>query len=230
MPIIETTLLITSEKPVQTQASKYDILFSKICKKVETPFKPKKHEVKFLFDRTKFGEENFTWWTKFYNSMNHHSDDKEPTLKHKLVIFDRELEKQSEYRFLQDWAETMHIYRRRSSTRSQRNSGSEVYASLKCFLRIEKSLTKLNGPENVFEGSHTGSYSDLTALNNEKNVMIRIYLVQGLNLRSQDVFNSSDTYVRIEYGAKKVRCTIFLDICLWFMPKLIYPGMKFGSL
>lgn len=182
------------------------MLFAKIREKVTTPIKAQKHEVKFQLDRTKFGEQNFTWWTKFYNSMNHNcSEDNEPTTKHKLVIFDRELEKQSEYRFLQDWAETMPIYQRRSSASSQRKSGSKVYAALKCFLRIEKTWDKFDGTEKVLEESHAVSYSNLVALNNDKNVIVRIYLVQGLNLRSQDVFNSSDTYARIEFGAEKVR-------------------------
>lgn len=38
----------------------------------------------------------------------------------------------------------------------------------------------------------------------ETKIVVRIYVVQGLNLRSKDVSSDSDPYLRIEYGADKV--------------------------
>ncbi len=35
-------------------------------------------------------------------------------------------------------------------------------------------------------------------------IVVRIYVVQGINLRSKDASGNSDSYLRIEYGSDKV--------------------------
>lgn len=45
---------------------------------------------------------------------------------------------------------------------------------------------------------------ELTSLIAQTKIVVRIYVVQGINLRSKDVSGNSDSYLRIEYGTDKV--------------------------
>ena len=47
-------------------------------------------------------------------------------------------------------------------------------------------------------------FQQLTNLITETNIIVRIYIVQGINLRPQDASDNSDSYVQIEYGNSKV--------------------------
>lgn len=38
----------------------------------------------------------------------------------------------------------------------------------------------------------------------ETDVTVVVYIVQGLNLRSRDIFSLSDAYVKLEYGKEKI--------------------------
>lgn len=209
LPINETTLLLNSEKPHLT---KYKKILSKLPK---TKMKSSKTNNTYSHQTpANIDDKHFNWWTKFYNSMNHSGITTnyaaEPITKHKLQIFDTELEKQPQYDYLQDWAETIQINRKsdkhHASAYDDKRSGSEIYSSLKCFLKIEKCLTidGGDGGTKMVDESFTHKYSEFIKMNTETNVTIRVYLVQGLNLRSHDMLDSSDTYVRIEYGNQKV--------------------------
>lgn len=134
----------------------------------------------------------------------------DPVMKHKVVIFDTELEKQIEYDYLQDWAETIPINRKSDhKNKNAKQSNIETYSSLKCFLKIDQCMAMINDESGKMfdDSSISNKYTEFIKMNTETNVTIRVYLVQGLNLRSHDLLNSSDTYARIEYGNQKVWTT-----------------------
>lgn len=80
-------------------------------------------------------EKKFTWWTKFYNSLN--CDHKGGIEKHRLTIFDCELERLAEYSYLTDWAEPMKLQK---GTNSKKSSGPRdvTYGTLKCNICVIK--------------------------------------------------------------------------------------------
>lgn len=81
-------------------------------------------------------ESKFTWWTKFYNSLNHEQS-KGGIEKHRLRIFDCELENCVEFSNLTDWAEPMKLLK---GTNSKKLSGPKflTYGMLKCNIRVIK--------------------------------------------------------------------------------------------
>lgn len=87
-------------------------------------------------------ESKFTWWTKFYNSLNY--EHKGGIEKHRLRIFDCELEKLVEFNNLTDWAEPMKLLK---GTNSKKLSGPKdvTYGILKCNIRVIKTDEGDNG-------------------------------------------------------------------------------------
>lgn len=86
-------------------------------------------------------ENKFTWWTKFYNSLNQeHSGGIE---KHLLTIFNCELENIAEFSNLTDWAEPMSLLK---GTNSKKLSGPKdiTYGTLKCNIRVIKTSESEN--------------------------------------------------------------------------------------
>lgn len=66
-----------------------------------------RHALRFhddLDDHELVEEREFTWWTKFYNSMYWSAAEMCHEHKHRLVIYYEELEKQAQFGYLQDWA------------------------------------------------------------------------------------------------------------------------------
>lgn len=80
-------------------------------------------------------ESKFTWWTKFYNSLNHEHEG--GIEKHRLRIFDCELEEVEEFSNLTDWAEPMKLLK---GTNTKKLSGPKdvTYGLLKCNIRVIK--------------------------------------------------------------------------------------------
>lgn len=81
-------------------------------------------------------ESKFTWWTKFYNSLN--SEHKGGIEKHRLRIFDCELERIVEFSNLNDWAEPMKLLKGTNSKKLSRPK-DVTYGMLKCNVRVIKS-------------------------------------------------------------------------------------------
>lgn len=178
-------------------------------------------------------ELEYTWWTKFYNSIdiNNKLDETNSTNKHYLKIFPNELEKQIEYNFLQDWAEPMSlikgIMRKKNTIPIE-----EIYGQLKCSISIEDYTTEFdkgklikNYPSfkynNLFLTYNYNRtifllknllisllywkrFQTITNLITETKIIVRLYIVQGINLRSKDIYGSSDSYIKVEYGKNKV--------------------------
>lgn len=45
---------------------------------------------------------------------------------------------------------------------------------------------------------------ELTSLITETKIVVRIYIVQGINLCSKDSHGNSDSYLKVEYGTDKI--------------------------
>lgn len=86
-------------------------------------------------NKQQVAESKFTWWTKFYHSLNH--EHKGGMVKHRLRIFDCELEKMIEFSNLTDWAEPMKLLK---GTNSKKLSIPKdvTYGLLKCNIRVIK--------------------------------------------------------------------------------------------
>lgn len=87
-------------------------------------------------------ESKFTWWTKFYNSLN--AEHKGGIAKHRLRIFDCELERIVEFRNLTDWAEPMKLLKGTNSKKLSRPK-DVTYGTLKCNIRVIKTSEGENG-------------------------------------------------------------------------------------
>lgn len=56
----------------------------------------------------------------------------------------------------------------------------------------------------ILRNMKTYRHPQLACLITETKVMVRVYIVQGLNLRPCDKNGDSDPYIQIEYGNHKV--------------------------
>ncbi|XP_058456835.1 myoferlin-like [Malaya genurostris] len=139
-------------------------------------------------------ETEYTWWTKFYNSCSSHPAD----YKAKLKIYPCELEKIPAFEQFQDWSMSMKLFKKTSQNPLKIN---EPYCNLKCKVWI----TPSNGDskqvlQNPLSNIHLRS---MPAVVTETQVMVIAYIVQGVNLRSRDIFSLSDAYIKLEYGKEK---------------------------
>lgn len=73
----------------------------------------------------------FTWWTKFYNSVQH-SDDYDCSQKHRLRIFHAELESVPEFGGLRDWSDRLDMLP------AGQSSSSSVYAQMKIDVKVRR--------------------------------------------------------------------------------------------
>ncbi|XP_075159891.1 ferlin family C2 domain-containing myoferlin misfire [Haematobia irritans] len=150
-------------------------------------------------------EKEYTWWTKFYNSMSIVSNNPLSRFKHKLVIYPNELEKQTEFSHLHDWAEPFPVVH---GVRHTKNSlpKEEIYATLKMKINItacqcensEELKTSILKPLTTVVNPR---YQDeLKSLAEMVQLVVRVYVVQGLHLRPAQKHGQADAYVRVELG------------------------------
>ncbi|XP_065073914.1 fer-1-like protein 6 [Ochlerotatus camptorhynchus] len=141
-------------------------------------------------------ETEYTWWTKFYNSCSSQPSD----YKHKLKIFSCELEAVPEFECFHDWSAPVPLLKKVDHSMKK---PPKVYGHLKCKITIRSADDQSN--EN---GSTSPVFNQLLRsipnLITETNVTVVVYIVQGLNLRSRDIFSLSDAYVKLEYGNEKI--------------------------
>lgn len=98
-----------------------------------------------------------------------------------------------------DWAFPIEL------TRGKSDSGkSEKYATLKSSIKI----SRCDGKEFFESGkleNFTSSFPRFRrSLMVEMPILIRVYIVQGLNLRPRDVLSDSDAFVKIEFGDQEI--------------------------
>lgn len=154
-------------------------------------------------------EKEFTWWTKFYNSGIVASSNSISRFKHKLSIYQNELEKQPEFSHLHDWAEPLQLVH---GVRYKRNSlpKEEVYATLKMNIKI--TVCQCGRSETVDASMlrplatalNPRYQAELHALADLVKLVVRVYVVQGLQLRPREKHAQADSYVRIQLGQKHV--------------------------
>uniref|UniRef100_A0A336LYI1 CSON008109 protein n=1 Tax=Culicoides sonorensis TaxID=179676 RepID=A0A336LYI1_CULSO len=160
---------------------------------------------------SKFNKD-YTWWTKYYNSLNFNEmqdnvmENHPNNLKHRLVIYPSELEKQPEFNGFQDWAETIPLYNE-GEYKFKGPDKFHEYAHLKASFEIHK----IEGREHFLRNSRASCieprsrFRKFSLITQEKEVIVRIYIVRGINLRSKDRTGSSDPYIRIDLGDQKIR-------------------------
>lgn len=115
-----------------------------------------------------------------------------------LQIFPSELEKQSKFEYFNDWAVPVDL------VRGVNESKSNSYAKLKCSIRISKCFGKEffeSGKEEKFSVNFPRFKQNLMV---EFPVVIRVYIVEALNLRSRDFYGNSDAFVKVELGSQTI--------------------------
>ncbi|XP_070501536.1 otoferlin [Chironomus tepperi] len=145
-------------------------------------------------------ENQYTWWTKFYNSY------RDPSLHneclHELKVYKSELEKQVDFEYFNDWATPIDLYRAKEDACSK-SIASEKYATLKCSIKISKCSGKeFFQTENVNLVPSTFRFKRLSNLAVEIPIVVRVYIVKAVNLRSHDAQSHSDAFIKIEYGGQ----------------------------
>ncbi|XP_055841993.1 otoferlin [Episyrphus balteatus] len=156
--------------------------------------------------RSRIDESEFNWWTKFYNSMYLQTQNQDSTIKHKLVIYDSELEKQPEFSYLSDWAESFNLVHG-VKIKKNKPPKEQVYANLKMHLKL--SPCQCNNASSVTLNSSITSkmslkFQSLTNLNEQTKIIVRVYLVQGLQFRSHDTHSQADSYVKLQLGSNTI--------------------------
>lgn len=79
----------------------------------------------------------FTWWTKYYNSIKY-SSDYDCTQKHRLRIYDAELEQQAEFGWLRDWADSVDLQKVPDKFTRNRQRKKKIYAQLKIDIQVRR--------------------------------------------------------------------------------------------
>lgn len=162
-----------------------------------------------LDDSELVDEREFTWWTKFYNSMYWSAAEMTHEHKHRLIIYPEELEKQSQFGYLQDWAIPVPLVHG-VKFKKQAPPREDVYATLK----LKFKLTPCQCP--VLEDPGAGgdmirpiesrmnpsNQAALRSLTEIVRLVVRVYIVQGIQMRPRDLRGDSDCFVKLYLGGK----------------------------
>lgn len=114
-------------------------------------------------------------------------------------IYNNELEKQEGFEGFTDWASPVDLIRAKSDARKP-----EKYATLKCAIKIMKCAGKEHFESKMKEKYSMSSSKLACSLLLEQPVVIRVYVVRALNLRSRDVYGYSDAFIKVEFGSKEI--------------------------
>lgn len=164
-----------------------------------------------FYDSDLINDYRFNWWTKFYNSIYDNLQDSTHLCKHRLVIFPNELEKQPQFSFLQDWAVPVPLVHG-IKVKKHVPPKEDVYATLKLQIKLtpyncdriddgaggDMMQRRLAAPLNPREQHLLKSITETVHL------IVRVYIVQGLKIRSRDWRSESDCYVKLVLGGKTV--------------------------
>ncbi|XP_055604569.1 fer-1-like protein 6 [Uranotaenia lowii] len=141
-------------------------------------------------------ESEYSWWTKFYNSCSSNPSE----LRHRLKIFDCELEAVPEFEKFHDWSKPIPLF----SVLENISGYPLPYTKLKCKILI-RTNQKSNSVSKIAMDSRSNILlRSIPTIMADTKLTIVVYIVQGLNLRSRDMFGLSDPYVKLEYGKNKL--------------------------
>ncbi|KAM8708996.1 hypothetical protein ACLKA7_015893 [Drosophila subpalustris] len=150
-------------------------------------------------------DKRFTWWTKFYNSINDDRQDKSHLCKHSLVIYPNELEAQPQFGFLQDWAVPVALVHG-VKFKKHGPPKEDIYATLK--LQIKLTPCRCHKPDDGGGGDMlrplVQESNQVKSLTDTVNLTVRVYVVQGIQIRPRDWTSDSDCYVKLSLGGKMV--------------------------
>ncbi|KAH8301129.1 hypothetical protein KR018_003081 [Drosophila ironensis] len=155
-------------------------------------------------------EREFTWWTKFYNSMYWTAAEMAHEHKHRLVIYPEELEKQPQFGYLQDWAVAVPMVHR-VKFKKQAPPREDVYATLKLQLKLTPwKYPVIEDPGGGGDGVgrlipnaiNPRSQAIIRSLGESVKLIVRVYVVQGLQMRPRDLKGDSDCFVKITLAGK----------------------------
>lgn len=93
-------------------------------------------------------DSHFSWWTKFYASMTFKENSWNQLNKHSLVIYNDELENQSDFEKFQDWANTIPILKGFKMNRKELLK-PESYCVLKTKMFFEKADGEGKEPNSI---------------------------------------------------------------------------------
>ncbi|KAH8378844.1 hypothetical protein KR009_001725 [Drosophila setifemur] len=164
-----------------------------------------------LDDSDLIEEREFTWWTKFYNSMYWSAAEMSQEHKHRLVIYPDELEKQPQFGYLQDWAVPVQLIHG-VKFKKQGPPKEDIYATLKLQLKLTPcQCSVLQDPGGGGDMVHPfpsplnpRNQAIIQTLGETIKLTVRVYIVQGVQMRPRDLRGDSDCYVKLMLGGKTV--------------------------
>lgn len=137
-------------------------------------------------------DNEYSWWTKFYNS-NREPEYRNDTL-HQLTLYSNELEKRNEFENFHDWAYPIEL-----------KCENKTYAILKTSIKISKCSGRESFQSNIEDiGPPSFRFKRIPNLLYEIPVLLRIYVVEAFNLRTRDIFNYSDAFIKIKFGNQTI--------------------------
>ncbi|XP_054735180.1 otoferlin isoform X2 [Anastrepha obliqua] len=156
-------------------------------------------------------ETQYSWWTKYYNSIYSYQEtgDFSHLYKHSLVIYPNELERQADLSYLHDWAEPVKLVH---GVKYKKNSmpKEETYATLKLNIKLVPCKCGTNdGGDGIMlrplaAALNPRYQAELHTLTDLTKIIVRIYVVQGVQLRPHDKNSKSDAYVKLQLAGKTI--------------------------
>ncbi|KAM7358215.1 ferlin family C2 domain-containing myoferlin misfire [Cochliomyia hominivorax] len=159
-----------------------------------------------------YDENEYSWWTKFYNSSFIEPCIALNSFKHKLCIYQNELEKQPEFSYLSDWAEPLsmvHGVRYKKSILPQ----EETYATLKLKFKITPCKCERNNDGSADDAQilkplvtalNPRHQAQIQLLADLAKITVRVYIVQGFQIRSTEKSMQADSYAKLQLGQRQV--------------------------
>ncbi|XP_020717875.1 myoferlin isoform X4 [Ceratitis capitata] len=156
-------------------------------------------------------ETQYNWWTKYYNSIYTYQEtgDLSHLYKHSLIIYSNELERQADLSYMHDWAEPVKLVH---GVKYKKNSmpKEESYATLKLNIKLVPCKCGTNDAGDgimlrpLAAALNPRYQAELHTLTDLTKIIVRVYVVQGVQLRPHDKSTKSDAYVRLHLGGKTI--------------------------
>ncbi|KAM9326418.1 myoferlin [Gastrophryne carolinensis] len=140
-------------------------------------------------------EEVVDWWSKYYSSIGEHEKCGQYLQKgyDTLKVYDCELEEVSEFQGLTDFCETFKLYRGKSEESDDPSVVGEFKGSFRIYpLSDDPSVP--SPPRQFRELPDSGS----------QECIVRIYIIQGIDLQPKDSNGLCDPYIKISLSKKVI--------------------------